>query len=321
MNNFFKITLIVIIIPFLLLSYFNHPSTDDFCYANKVLELGFWNAQIFWYLNWSGRYFGTAANSLYAVIVGLFGEDNYTTNFWKLYKFVAPFLFGMFWISLFCFFKAIAGKISSNLNIFWATYLGFVIYLCGMPSTVEGFYWLNGAFYYTLGNILLFFLLALLLSKDRILNSSSFSKKIIYGLGCALLAAAIAGSSEILAIFLLTIAFIGVLLTSYTKHHSSLIWRIVLGVTIISIALSFLSPGTSQRYNVTVEQEQADYSLKMIFGIAIQFICTLNSWVLNPVLLSVSLIFIPISTSLAKLYRIPQIIETKKFLRIGYIVI
>ncbi|OKH22978.1 hypothetical protein NIES593_10950 [Hydrococcus rivularis NIES-593] len=321
MNIFVKATLIVIIIPFLLISYFNHPSTDDFCYANKVLELGFWNTQIFWYLNWSGRYFGTAANSLYAVIVGLFGEDNYTTNFWILYKFVAPFLFGMFWISLFCFFKAIAGKISSNWNLFWATCLGFVIYLCGMPSTVEGFYWLNGAFYYTLGNIFLFFLLSLLLSKERILNSKSWFRKIIYGLGCALLAAAIAGSSEILAIVLLTIALIGVLLTSYTKHHSCLIWRIVLGVAIISIALSFLSPGTSQRYYVTVEQEQVDYSFKLMLGITIQFIRTLNFWILNPVLLSTSIIFIPIAILLAKQYRIPQIIGYKKFLIIGYIVI
>lgn len=321
MNNFVKATLVVIFIPFLLLSYFNHPSADDFCYANKVLDLGFWNAQIFWYFNWSGRYFGTAANSLYAVIVGLFGEDNYTTNFWRLYKFVAPFLFGMFFISLFCFLKAVASKISSNWNIFWATCLGFVIYLSGMPSTVEGFYWLNGAFYYTLGNILLFFLLSLLLSKDRILNSSIFFKKIIYSLGCALLAAAIVGSSEILAIVLLAIAFIGVLLTSYTKHHSSLIWRFVLGITIISIALSFLSPGTSQRYNVTVEQEQVDYSFKLIFEIAIQFIRTLNSWILNPVLLSTSIIFIPIAILVAKQFRISQIIGSKKFLIIGYIVI
>lgn len=56
---FLQSTLVAIPIPFVLLSFFNHPSRDDFCYANKVLEQGFWNSQINWYNNWTGRYFST----------------------------------------------------------------------------------------------------------------------------------------------------------------------------------------------------------------------------------------------------------------------
>lgn len=41
---------------FIALAVFNAPAADDFCFAAKANQLGFWGAQAFWYERWAGRY-------------------------------------------------------------------------------------------------------------------------------------------------------------------------------------------------------------------------------------------------------------------------
>ncbi|MHC2992461.1 hypothetical protein OB13_13020, partial [Pontibacter sp. HJ8] len=48
------------LLPFLLLTLYIHPTADDFSFAIRDTSLDFLTAQLVYYLNWSGRYFGTA---------------------------------------------------------------------------------------------------------------------------------------------------------------------------------------------------------------------------------------------------------------------
>ena len=64
MNNLKKedaifIFFILSFLPLLALSFFVHPTADDFTNAAAVLQKGFWKAQVDTYLNWFGRYSST----------------------------------------------------------------------------------------------------------------------------------------------------------------------------------------------------------------------------------------------------------------------
>ena len=43
---------------------FSRFVNDDYCYAAEVTQLGFWGAQLSWYINWSGRFAATFLNSV-----------------------------------------------------------------------------------------------------------------------------------------------------------------------------------------------------------------------------------------------------------------
>ena len=49
--------LVVIIVPFILISFFNNPATDDFYLANLSIKYGLYDVHFWHYNNWSGRYF------------------------------------------------------------------------------------------------------------------------------------------------------------------------------------------------------------------------------------------------------------------------
>src|SRR5262245_2244580 len=156
MGNFstwaLKLIILVVVLTFVLLSLFSQPVGDDFCNAAKSLDLGFWNAQVFWYQNHTGRYFGQAVISIYPWVVAFFSG----------YKFAALILFVVFLIALSTFLRAVGGSFVSNRKAHWGALGLLAIYLTRMPSPVEGFYWLSGSINYTLPCVLLLFLLSLM---------------------------------------------------------------------------------------------------------------------------------------------------------------
>lgn len=87
-DNFIIIIGVFSILPFVLISYFNNPNADDFCYNVMSRDLGFLQAQINWYQGWSGRYFSTAILSIQALV----------SNTFLLYK-----LFQLFYYSLYSY--------------------------------------------------------------------------------------------------------------------------------------------------------------------------------------------------------------------------
>jgi hypothetical protein len=80
-----SITLLLVVLPFVALSCYNHPSLDDILDATTVKNLGFWQAQKFFYLTHTGRYTTTVLLALVNPLVyfhletswWLEREDNY----------------------------------------------------------------------------------------------------------------------------------------------------------------------------------------------------------------------------------------------------
>ena len=59
------VLLIVAIIPFFLLTFYAHPSADDFSYAAAYRSGPFWDHVVGEYLTWKGRYFAIFVTVLF----------------------------------------------------------------------------------------------------------------------------------------------------------------------------------------------------------------------------------------------------------------
>ena len=134
---------VLAILPFFLISTFNHPSADDFCFYIKSRDLGFWDAQWDWYNNWTGRYFSTFVLSIKSIMSGSF--------FW--YKIVPIGLLLTFGWSIYYLCSLLFTSLKTN-NLLIITFCFFVVYIIQMPSVAQGFYWMPGSITYLLSNIL-----------------------------------------------------------------------------------------------------------------------------------------------------------------------
>lgn len=131
------------ILPFIVISYFNQPSADDYCYAAKAQNLGFWEAQIDFYLGWSGRYLATALLSFDILVKGKF----------ILYKLFPVLLILSLFNSIFNLVSILFIGLSKK-DIYVISCLFFIAYFIQMPSISEGIYWFAGSVTYQLSNII-----------------------------------------------------------------------------------------------------------------------------------------------------------------------
>ncbi|MBK8751357.1 MAG: hypothetical protein IPL99_06780 [Candidatus Competibacteraceae bacterium] len=115
------IVVIAVLILFIALSFFDYPSADDFCYAAKAKQLGFIEAQVFWYQHWSGRY---TLNLVYTAFT-LSGD------IFKIYRFPPIILLVSTWLG----FAFLTAKIAqSKLSIPLVFLLGGYARYCSSPA-------------------------------------------------------------------------------------------------------------------------------------------------------------------------------------------
>ena len=83
------------LLPFMLLTGYNHPQTDDYGFAVRDMKYDFWETQKIYYTHWSGRYFGTASASVNPINYGNFG-------LYKIYSLLLiTLLAASFWLLLY----------------------------------------------------------------------------------------------------------------------------------------------------------------------------------------------------------------------------
>jgi len=136
------------LLPFFILSSYNHPSADDFVYSTTYLQYGFFVPQYNWYVGWSGRYIASAILSLSP------------TSFYSYmgYKLASFFLIVLLGSSFYFLIKQIFSK-ETTVRKIAISLLILVIYIYQMPKIASGFYWFAGASTYQLGNVFLLFML------------------------------------------------------------------------------------------------------------------------------------------------------------------
>lgn len=241
-SNFIILIGVLSILPFLVISIFNNPSADDFCYNVYTRDLGYLNTQLEAYNNWSGRYFSTAIISISAFVSGSF----------YLYKSFPLILFFLFFISLYHLFSSIFNYVPKKLKLAFV-FLIVVLYLLQIPSTSEGFYWLAGSVTYQLSIILSVFLFSFLI---KFLNTS----KKRYLIVSMFLSFLVMGSNEISLMFVDLIVGVIFLYTSFIKYRINYSIFGLLIFMVVCTAFVVLSPGSASRVTTYPGNQQFLYS-------------------------------------------------------------
>ncbi len=227
-NLFLLVLLLAAIFPFIALSFFNYPSADDLIYTHVAKNISLWSHIKTVYLTWSGRYFGTFIVAVNPLVF------NCQTGFLVFPIILLTFFFG----GIYFLIKPLINN-NNAINSLTASLIIQLLIIQSLRSPVEAFYWLSGAFTYTLSLCMTMFLFVLIFNKNR---------SIIYLIISALLSFLIAGSNEIILLFSLEILVILLLYQIITKSIS--IKTIVsLSCMLAGGLILFSAPGNSNRMN------------------------------------------------------------------------
>lgn len=264
-NSFWIISLSsLLLLPYIFISFYNHPSVDDYFFTYKTETLGFWVAQYDWFTTWTGRYFSTFFLSLHP----LWLEIPF------LYKLIPILLLILTVHSIFRFFK-IVFAIDNTVHAFVMACLISFLYLNEMPSLVQGIYWEPGAITYHLANI---FLLYLTTNTLNYLFNLSIQRK--WHFINIFLIIAICGSNEtsMLVVVSLLFAIVGYVFIFKKKINTTLL--LYLFVAIGSSLIVYYAPGNQIRNMDFVNSGSHDLfqtlSLSFITSIKNSFYWTLS---------------------------------------------
>ncbi len=236
------IAVILVIGLFIGLSFFDYPSADDFCYAAKVNQLGFFGAQAFWYENWSGRY---TLNLAWTALM-------MSGDIFKIYRYPPILLLVSTWFSFSFLTAKIARGSLSGFFIFLSGGIWTLLFISGVPDPAQTFYWIGGSFTYQLPNIFLIFLLGLLIWRETTAKDER-SRTLIFVLSSLLVVATI-GVNEISLLLTLTVLGGGTLYALGMRRDSRRFWIALLVIGIGATLVSVLAPGNYQRY-VSIEHD------------------------------------------------------------------
>lgn len=276
--------LLLTVLPFLILVYFNHPTPEDFYYEEITKNLGFYDSQRLFFKFWGGRFSYYALISLNPLILNSFTG----------YNFAVLFLMIIFFIALYFFVSAFTKtKLSpAEILIFSASII--FLYLYSMPSVGQGFYWLGSAINYNLVTIFVFLFFIIYY---RLNNNSIQKYGKIYSAICILLAIIIAGFNEISAtIFSMSIIILFLKnLIKDKKFNWFLATTIILNL--IFDYISFTAPGNLQRANQYTGNN--NFNISFLKSLAFLF-DQVFLWISDTPLIPVTFLLIPLFMKIVK---------------------
>lgn len=272
--------LAVLIIPFMVLSFFTFPSADDFSISFLAREAGFWNYQHLMYDTWTGRY---AANFIEAINPLVWGWE------WG-YRLIPIIMMIMMVFSIYILLRFLIKYNFTRMEILAGTLIIFTLYLNIFPGISEGLYWMTGAIEYLFANILMMLLIPAF-EWIRV-DGLRFYQRLIFYLISVFLAFVICGLNEISILLLFEFIALRILwkysLTRRIDLTATGLLLIVVGAGLIEVS----APGNFDRmsefsgnFNFFATLSGSIKSVTKLVGIFLQ----------NPPFLILTLLFIPYS--------------------------
>ena len=221
--------LVVFLTPFLVLSFYSLPATDDFCKAtlsfDSVPQSGVLSVTWMYFTKWSSRWLTTLLQSF------VMSRVNLTTHYgWLLLSVIGANL-----AALWYFFRTVLNL--SLTKSLLAAGVFYAAYVASLDHLQLELYWLTGATEYNLSFSTLLVLVSLLWRPRR--------AKWYYA-AVVLLSFAIPAQHEIAGTLLCMISLGGVIVTRVRKLPSGQ-WYLSLGMAVLSQAIVMLSPGNASR--------------------------------------------------------------------------
>lgn len=234
----FWMAIVFCLLPFLVLSFFNVLSADDYLLYNFYRADGFLHTQQKLYLTWSGRYTTTFLSGVYVSL-----------DLLRTYPFLHVLLFALFtWCAIFFLLSAIRSLLPglpyTRARIVQASFVLFVLFLYVQAEISTGYYWFSSAVVYQTAFILFLVLLGLLAKR------SVSSRKTLDG-WVLLLILLIEGCNELATVFLLS--FLGMLIAAwyYYRRWVPKYLFVYLAVGVLSgIIITFTSGVISVRHHM-----------------------------------------------------------------------
>jgi hypothetical protein len=293
LNKTFWLVVVFALAPFVLLSSFIHPHYDDYDFVNKIAGKNAFEATLYWYDTWSGRF-----SSIFVSNVLTYGTTNIT-----LYRMYPIVLMSLYVLSFYIFFKTIFKNILSEKKIALLSLFFLILYIYKMPQVTTGFYYMICSYVSSTGTIAFLMLFAVLY---KLLDDSIPKKGLHIFYGC-LLAIYIGGSYEPLMAMVNTFMSLSCLLLIYHKNKNLKWFILIEAVVLISSVVSVLGPGNKIRGGDTV-LTSAEVSLVHAFAGCAQYAFQMIiQTIQNPLLLLSLLFFIPFAK---KLYETNSVIRT-----------
>ncbi|MFH0895077.1 MAG: DUF6056 family protein [Bacteroidota bacterium] len=236
-----------LLLPYLVISFYSHPASDDFFYAARSIDNGIFNTWSADYFEWNGRY----TSNLFALINPIaFGS-------FTIYSLMPMLMILLTFFSVLLFLRSLFQTGIHQKIILFCSLLLTLLLLHNMPDITEGIYWYTGAVTYMSGNILLLLAVTFLL---RSKNNSS--KTPVHSIVAALFLFLCIGCNEIS--MLMCVAFLVVLagIKWITKTKQSTLWLLI-PVVVSGSLLVILAPGNEVRGSAYPDAHQFFYSIEM----------------------------------------------------------
>ena len=284
-DNKLKIIILAFIIlffPFIALSFFVFPTTDDYCHSLAVMDMGYWNYQVHYWKTWSGRYVGTLISSTQPLAYGSYLG----------YKIAPIVIMGFYTHAMVCFVKAITlDKFPRWQTALFAFLLTFVL-ISELPLVAGYFYWYTG-YYYTIADIGTLYLLSYIF---RNYGNFTFAKVIIICTSVVLLV----GMNEYTLVWLVALSGALLFFGSLANKKIQYTALIIFVVALIFGVLSITAPGNSIRAESGLYPTPLKYNL--IYSLKNSLTWGLhNLSKMAPILCVLTMVLIPFA---AQLYRL-----------------
>ena len=145
---------------YIVLCFFDHPSYDDFTYTVSTFGKTFWQSQIFWYTNWSGRYTATALLAINPLVYHwIYG-----------YKILSLTIVLCLLLTIYFLVKTYCEYLKPSEHCFLTFFLAS-FYFSLLPHLAGGIYWMAGSVTHAVPTILVGLSIALLKRKGSNLLS------------------------------------------------------------------------------------------------------------------------------------------------------
>lgn len=256
------------VVPQAALAFYAFPSADDYCIAVPLRD-GFWQAQAFWYTEWTGRY---AALFVQSVAVQ-----------WDLaqaYRWFPLMTLAGTGLAI----RAVVGALLFDVErrqrrAAITALVAFAVFAGGLPSTVEAFYWMPSAAAYQWGLAAFGFWTALLIT--LVTRPLAAAARIWRRVVLVVLAGLMPGFNEVMAplVFAVLLGSIVFNRRSGLESHRFLL-TLAVGVAALTAA-SFLSPGNdlrSQTYADLPTRYNLAYSLAETARQTVRFIVQYSAY-------------------------------------------
>ena len=268
------VVLLISLIPILWVSFYEHPLWDDYGYSALVRQAildggGFLDVlkaaaqQVKEsYVTWQGTF---SAIFLFSLQPGVFSENLYflTTFILVISLLFSTYFFVDTFVVVWMKSQRCYGIIVSSLILFCSIQF--------MPDAFQGFYWYNGAIYYTFFYSVSLIFYALLI---RMFFAKSKKGKIALCVVSSLIAIFIGGGNYATCLFVFVVMALLLLAMFYNKSSDKWLYVVIFGVFLVAFAVSVLAPGNSLRS----ETEEGMNPVEAVFYAIIHAATYIGKW-------------------------------------------